>query len=65
MQRYDDGGVLGALRLVDAGGVGELQLIDFAEIVIDQFPIESGAEEALLDIDFLNAPEIAIEDMFL
>ena len=59
----DNGGIFGALRLVDRRRIGGNQRVEFAERIFDLAPVELDPQVALGLIDAENAPEIAVEHL--
>ena len=50
-QGDDDHGIFRALRLVDGGGVGQRQFIEFGVLVTDRAAIEEDGERAVFYVD--------------
>src|SRR5208282_5412270 len=63
--RDDHGGILRALALVDGGGVGGDQRVEFAEAVGHRAPIEARLEFAHLGIDVVDVADVAAVDFLV
>src|SRR5271165_4213768 len=63
--RDDHGGILRTLALVDGGGIGGDQRVEFAEAVGHRAPIEARRELARLGIDVDDVADIAVVDLLV
>ena len=63
--RDDDGGVLGTLRLVDGGGVGEHNLVQLTELIDNLPAVEIDQDLCFTCVDCGDEPDVTVEGVFL
>ena len=63
--RDDNGGVLGTLRLVDGGRVGEHNLVQLTELIDDLPAVEIDQDLCFIRVDCSDEPDVAVEGVLL
>src|SRR5215510_10014678 len=54
-----------ALALMDRGGIGQRQLIEFTSGILDLAPLKLHLHHTLVQVNLSNAADVAIEDLFV
>ena len=64
-QGHDHDGVFRALRLVDGGGIGQRQLVEFRVLVLDAVAVERDSQSPLLHVHMLHRADITVENVLI
>ena len=64
-QGHDHDGIFRALRLMDGGGVGQRQLVEFRVLVLDAVAIERDSQRPLLRVNILHRADVAVEHVLV
>jgi len=64
-ERKDHGRILAPLSLVDGGGIGQHQFIQFGKIINDQPSVHFDPNFLVLGVNLADASQVAVEDFLI